>query len=103
MSRKGMIASVYRDADGVDCTNGGISSKADRVLIVGEGVPEIFAERSGMPTLLLVDRGPNLPPALYPADDLRPGRFMFGGNFAYSSDSRWPTGKPIKIHDRAED
>ena len=27
---------------------------------------------------------------------------MFGGNFVYSSDSRFPSDAPIKIHDRIE-
>jgi hypothetical protein len=27
---------------------------------------------------------------------------MWGGHFVYSSDSRWPTRRPIPLHDRYE-
>jgi hypothetical protein len=38
-----------------------------------------------------------------PRDVLESGKwYMFGGNFIYTSDSRFPTKEPIKIFDRVE-
>lgn len=96
---KGLIVKVYRNSM-PDCTNGGVSSTHDEVLLVGKGVPEVFESRDDMPVLKLVKRiifGREYVHAT-PID--RPG--MFGGNFIYSSDSRFPNAYPIAVHDRVE-
>lgn len=97
---KGIPASTYRD--NTDCTNGGISSKHDRFVLTGGGIAEVFEPTEDMPELRLTIRGTNhdhlcCEPAFIPT-----GRgWMFGGNFLYSSDSRFPE-YPIAIHDRQE-
>lgn len=104
--KKGMIVSVLRNAELGDCTNGGISSKHNRFLLVGEGVPEIFEESEDMPTMKLVRRSLFGRVYLHIEPIERPANgcvgWMAGGNFAYSCDSRFPNDYPISIHDRCE-
>lgn len=105
---KGLIVSVLRNAEIGDCTNGGLSSKYTSILLVGEGVPEIFDESENRPTMKLVRRRLFNRDTDYlhiePIDDPSPGHvgWMSGGNFAWSSDSRFPNNYPISIHDRQE-
>ena len=105
----GLIVSVYKDGSGYDCTNNGVTNRADYLCVVN------------------VD-GPFEPDPTRPAVCLEPGVFpgtavitpvevkgqsrMFGGNYAASSDSRWCraveqiTGNPfygaVPVHDRVE-
>jgi len=103
---KGLIISVYRDADGHDCTNNGISSKFTRFLLAGEGIPEIFEASEDCPPVRLVKRSiyPNEPDYLHVEPWERPtgSGWMYGGNHCYTSDSRFPNHYPLKIHDRQE-
>lgn len=110
---KGLMVSVYRSGGNSmfsgDCTNGGISSKHDNLVLVGDGVAEIFEPRDGMPAIRLIKRkvmGMEFWIAA-PLDAMTEGRaagmpYMFGGNFLYCSDSRFPSDSPIKIFDRKE-
>jgi hypothetical protein len=110
LKMKGLILEVYR-SKGMDCTNGGVSATADELLLVGPGVPEIF-EPNGRPVVRLkMSNGGAGYCHLVP--DLCAGKWtQFGGNFAYTSDSRFSEivekfvghehGGPIKIHDRVE-
>jgi hypothetical protein len=107
----GLIVSVYRDvAHRCDCTNGGVSFKHVELTVINvEGPfeptpdrPAVKLERSGANVLRLVP--------VYPGSERK--WFMFGGNFAHTSDSRlWEkteelTGErmygAIAIHDRLE-
>lgn len=98
----GLPADVYRSARGTDCTNGGVSSVAERVILVGAGIPEIFKARED-DVVLWVEPWYGAYKAT-PLQKLPPRHvgWMFGGNFAYSSDSRMPGNAPIPIHDRSE-
>ena len=97
---------VMRPADGVDCTAGGVSSRAARVLVIVDG--ELFtepgplkpedAERLNMPVFRVGKAGGRF--HLVPVD-AGDSWTMFGGNFAYSCDSRTPQ-FPVHIHDRIE-
>lgn len=102
---KGMLVSVYRDAGGYDCTNGGISSKHSAFILVGPGVPEIFTPSDCHPTIQLLVR-PHFNDMIAVPLDANMGvghtGYMFGGNFLYGCDSRLPFKHPIKIHDRKE-
>lgn len=96
---KGMPADIYRSRRG-DASNGGISSQADRVTLVGPGVPRIAKPTEDAPAVELAETTPGYV-VVRPAD--RPDTWwMAGGTFVYSSDSRWPTGQPIPLHDRTE-
>lgn len=100
---KGMHVSILKAADMSDCTNHGITSKATSALLVGEGVPEIFEADENQPVLVLDTKYfrdcIRAVPAVQPTDKAGP---MFGGNFIFSSDSRFPSRYPIPVHDRFE-
>jgi len=103
---RGMIIEVYRNGY-QDCTNNGVSKHANTLLLVGSDVSEIF-EAGDMPVVRLV-KGPYNSLRLVP-DAVRDRWHMFGGNFGYSSDSRFAEivrkhggdGTPVKIFDRVE-
>jgi len=103
-NEKSLIVDVYRDAKGYDSTNNGISSKHDDLFLIGEGVSGPF-EAEDDKTVKLVKR--NFPfgeylhvePLIQPENGKSP---MFGGNFIYTSDSRFPSKYPIPVHDRFE-
>lgn len=96
----GMLATVLRDADGSDCTNGGISSKVTRVVLIGSGMPEIFEPNEEHPALYVK---PWCGDFIAEPEREASGHYSAGGNFAYSCDSRFREavgGHPIRIHDR---
>lgn len=103
---KGLICSVYRDASGCDCTNHGVTSKAHTVILVGTGIPELFAPDDCKPALRLVSRiiagKPYLHAVPVAAQGTGIGEYMFGGNFIHTSDGRFPGRYPIPVHDRTE-
>lgn len=110
---KGLLVSVYRKCGNPmfsgDCTNGGISSKFGTLVLVGDDVPEVLTPRDDMPAIRLIKRkvmGMEFWIAA-PLDAKFEGQgggfpYMFGGNFLYTSDSRFPSDAPIKIFDRKE-
>jgi hypothetical protein len=106
---RGLTAVVYRSADGVDCTAGGITSRHARLTVVGwvdgdprgteraEPMPKgarVSAATDAAPAVLLVVRRwldtVHLGPAVPSGDGyaLEPGWHMAGGNYAVTSDSR---------------
>lgn len=99
--KAGLRLSVLRPASGSDCTNGGISSRFIDVVVVGPGIPEIFAEHENLPAVVIDERMGHK--FLRPAEDCPSDKmgYMFGGNFATTSDGRWPYGA-LPIHDRTE-
>lgn len=103
---RGLPAYIYR-TDRVDCSAGGISSRYDRVIVVGPNVPPVFAVTDDSPavevgTVTFLGRT---------SYHLRPAgesgkRYMFGGTFIHSTDSRFralfPFGGAVAFHDRHE-
>ena len=99
---KGMLAWVYRTG-GSDTTNGGVSSRYDRIVVVGPGIPEVTEPLASEPVLYL-ERwcgGYRVVPDSSPETFHMNGP-MSGGNFVFTSDSRWPSKAPIPIFDRFE-
>jgi hypothetical protein len=108
-----MLASIYRDADGSDCSNGGISGRVKQVVIVD--VPGPFEPTKDAPAVRLVVRKlgkhnyVHAEPVEGPGDGVGP---MFGGAFIHTSDSRFGEtvaklsgyghGFPVALHDRWE-
>ena len=108
----GMTVSVFRWGLG-DCTNNGVSAVAGSLCVVN--VPGPFDPSAALPAVELVEgpggRGHAI---LRPVEAKRPGMVgpMSGGNFGYSSDSRFSeaiqklTGSrhygAVSIHDRYE-
>lgn len=99
--KKGMLCSVFRSNS--DCTNGGVTSRAIDVVLIGKGIPEIFEPNERTPAVFLGERRDGSPCA-YPDESPRPMQYMFGGNFVWTSDSRFRaiSEAPIPVHDRQE-
>lgn len=107
----GLLISVYRNSNGGDCTNGGVTASANQLCLVNVDGP--FEPRDGLPPAWLVPG--NVPNAakIVIADPHGPDRrwSMFGGNYAGTSDSRF-TGAVkrlcgtslgvVPVHDRYE-
>lgn len=101
---KGLIVEVYRSADQSDCTNNGLSSKVKSILLTGPGIPDIFTASSDCPAFKVVERNLQRGEYLHVEPWERPAGsgWMYGGNHCYTSDSRFPSQYPLKIHDRQE-
>ena len=110
-ARKGMILSIYI-AEGYRQCGGVITRTCKEVLLVGEGVPEIFDARPDRPAVKLVRR-PNLGrdggdyKHIEPVDAVPAGQtgYMMGGAYVGSSDSRVRDilgDYPLPLHDRSE-
>jgi hypothetical protein len=106
----GLHVDIYKSKTLGDCTNGGITAKVQELCLVNVSGP--FEPNKKIPGALLVEG--NLPGTakIVPLKETRKGKwFMFGGNFAYSSDARFNdaveklqgTRGPVAIHDRTED
>jgi hypothetical protein len=100
---RGLIADVYKFPLG-NC--GGVTDKVKTIVLVGDNWPEIFTAREDMPAFKLVtrvimgERYDHLEP-VEPCPKDKIG-YMMGGNFAYTSDSRFGFKYPLPIHDRSE-
>ncbi len=83
------------------CTNAGVSSSIDDFILIPETHRD-EPEYVGRADVLVLDVFHGCPRArpllLVKAND----HTMFGGNFVYTSDSRFPSPQPIKVHDRVE-
>ncbi|MGN2642308.1 hypothetical protein ACTD5D_40295 [Nocardia takedensis] len=133
---KGLLLFVYRNADSeIDTTHGGITAAADRVTLVGilteesdGAITRVPEWRVSMPTeqappVIAVVKHRHARPqrhAFLVPVEIRDGqiqtpptgRFMFGGNYAATTDSRVPTvltdhlhqhgPEILPVHDRAE-
>ena len=107
---KGLTLRVYRSNLG-DCTNGGISSRHDTLILVGDDVEGFISVDLDNPpenVVKIVRRtifGREYM-HLEPLDGCGNGGsrwYMAGGNIASTSDSRFPSQYPLEIHDRHED
>ena len=109
---KGLIISIYKSRShgkDEDFTNRGVTANAEEALVVGDGIPGIF-EANGRPVLRLERNRRGSTARLVPADETR--WTMFGGNFGYTSDSRFSEAVraiygsdfygAVPIHDRVE-
>ena len=97
--KKGMLAYIYRHPLG-DATNGARSATCNTAIVVGHGMPEIFDAGDDL-VLELAERRDG---TLFARAAGETRHTMFGGNFVWSSDSRFRriSEGPIQIHDRIE-
>lgn len=103
MKTKGLLVHVYTDG-GADCTNNGISSKNKTLILNRSNSPFEGDETNSVELHSKVING-NVYNYVTPLHEIWPSNAvgpMFGGNFIYSSDSRFPAKYPIPIHDRFE-
>lgn len=102
---KGQLVHALRSALG-DCTNGGITSKHDSFVLVGEGLEGTFEAREDLPALRVVVRWRGTAQEYIHAEPVDQPEGMagpsFGGNYVSSSDSRVTKlcRYPIPVHDR---
>ena len=104
---KALPISVYRTDRLGDCTNGGITRRYDTLLLIcNDGFIDIDGGNIPENAVWLVDRilFGEIYRHLEPVKDVDRGSvgYMFGGNLAYSSDSRFPSRYPLCVHDRQE-
>jgi hypothetical protein len=108
MELTGLTVGVFREVDFPDCTANGITSKVSRILLVDDSIEGPFKVGKDEVYLVLVRR--NICGREYihaeprkESFEMRGDRYgMFGGNFIYTSDSRFPNSYPIPVHDRFE-
>lgn len=105
MKTKGILVAVLKSS-GMDCSNKGLTSTNENLIMVDEkgggfGCPHTT---DGDYLVLVEDiccsekRLRAIPKSLIDS-----GKWtMFGGNFVYCSDSRFPNKYPIPVHDRVE-
>lgn len=112
--------SVYRPADfkGYDCTNGGVSSRLDSIVVFSADATNaqiaVWCLKNRVrpsdvcrlnKRMLWGEKHYFIEPVKKPRHVLGP---MFGGNYAGTSDGTWAemlgelTGRPLPIHDRFE-
>ena len=94
---------VYRSGALGDCANGGISSCVDTLyLIVPDGFCDMPEEDPRVMEVKHIGEHAYVAPVHpFRAPDAVLGP-MAGGNFVYSTDSRFPAEYPLPIHDRWE-
>jgi hypothetical protein len=95
---KGLLVDVF----GSNCNNYGVTYKKELAILCGAGFAEIFESNSERPALVIrPGRGGRefIAVPTEASEDVYP---MFGGNFVYSSDARFPSDQPIHVHDRFE-
>ena len=98
---------VFRDDLG-DCSNNGVSSRYKRLEMISENeVTGFTTEKENV--VVRIDRFlfGKVMPILVPLgiyEDYKKSKLpiMFGGNFGYTSDSRFGWDYPLPIHDRVE-
>ena len=101
---KGIMVNVLRSQH--DSTNNGVTSRFNRFILVDGEVTGPFEPDRKTPALKLVRRTIYGKPYVHaePLDPVPAGHvgYMFGGNFIYTSDSRFPNRYPIPVHDRMD-
>lgn len=103
-SLKGLRCDIYKSE--YKCALNVISYEKKQVTLVGEGIPEIHEASEDAPAVLLIvenkagsKQTPRVKPIIDGGENLW---FMFGGNFIYTHDSRFPFDHPIKLFDLYE-
>ncbi len=110
MRHQGLFVGIYRAADGIDCSIGGVTTRFNTLIAVGCGLPEIFTSLEDSANVVQIiyreQFDDYIARPISPAGRALTGG-MFGGNFIYTSDSRFSQamggrGHPIPVHDRFE-
>ena len=109
---KGLSVYVYKNTNHGDCTLNGISSKFSNLIILptestriaGINIPGIFSPHEDCPGIYIFHRPQFNDLIACPDIEYGAGKvwWMFGGNFIYTSDGRFPSKNPIKVFDRNE-
>lgn len=103
---KGLRIEIYKPSYG-DCSNGGITSRCRELTLIGENVPELTEATPEAPAVKIVTReficGKRVDYMhIEPVERPTGAGWMYGGCLACTSDGRFPSRYPLKIHDRQE-
>lgn len=102
---RGLRCSIYESKDIGNCSNDGISARCKTVTLMGIPGAEIFEADEEAPAVVIVKRevmGREYT-HIEPLKEHEQRRWlMFGGAFIWTSDARFPSKAPIKLHDRIE-
>ena len=99
------LTGIFVDIIGRDCTNNGVTSgEINAFLVLEKGVSydEEHLKEHHFPILRLVSGFGSRKLMAVQYHSANEHRFMFGGHFIYTSDSRFPSDQPIHVHDRME-
>lgn len=99
-----VLTYVYKNSLG-DCTNNGLTNKYDHLYLYHGQLDDEVINELPEDSLILIERVLWGKQANYavPVEIYKSGRHsMAGGNFVYTSDSRFPEEAPISVHDRIE-
>lgn len=110
---KGLIVSVFESKSEGNCSANGISSKYKRLILLPNEthpkIPKIF-DAENLDEYIVIKTKNHVDRTYYYAtkafetdEDKKRAGPMFGGQFIYTSDSRFPHDYPISIHDRYEE
>lgn len=108
MELTGLTVGIFKQVDFPDCTMNGITSKVSRIVLVDDTISGPFKVMEDEVYLVLVRRqimGREFIHAEPRVNGHKVNSYdygMFGGNFIYTSDSRFPSSYPIGVHDRFE-
>ena len=102
---KGMVVRVYKQQD---CGHqwGLPSQGMDKVLLIGDGIPETFETQHDQPVFLSIFRLVRRALAwgdylhIEPVEERRGGCYAFGSNYVFSDEPGFPSRYLIPIHDR---
>ena len=99
-----VLTYVYKNSLG-DCTNNGLTNKYDHLYLYHGHLDDEIINELPEDSLILIERVLWGKQANYavPVEIYKSKRHsMSGGNFIYTSDSRFPSDAPISVHDRVE-
>lgn len=102
---KKILTFVFKHSLG-DCSNNGLTSKYDHLNLYHGDLNEEEINELPEDSLILIERVLFGKQANYavPVEIYKTKRHsMAGGNWVYTSDSRFPSDAPIAVHDRVED
>ena len=106
MTIRGLRVDVLRTTLG-DYTNGGVTSRYDTFILIGDSIPGTWEPRDDDQVLWVHTKrfGGETYVFAAPTPDEPTGRYMAGGNFVYSCGSAFRQhvcAYPISVHDRTE-
>ena len=99
---KAIKCEIYKPHTG-DCSNGGISSKFNEILLISpDGFIEVDGSEPNLCELGSVSFGGRTHYHIKPVAKPTGAGWMYGGTVVACSDSRFPFDYPLKLHDRQE-
>lgn len=106
MKKIGLLCGILQNKNIGNCSNGGISSKYDSVVLIDADVDAPFEPSEDSPAVKITRRLIGGLEYIYaePVERCPAGHvgYMAGGCYIITSDRRFPFDYPIPLHDRTE-